>query len=130
MPDTGQKIVAPVTYPGGGDCRATSEPPAKHRSVLMPILMGTATVVVLVVIWWRISARPVVEKPPESAPVAVATPVATSQFSADRRKPSAAPAPIIAKNSCATAGRAQADSTRNSAARKTRPGCRAITRRQ
>lgn len=97
-PDTGQRIMAPVgVTPEGATAVRTSEPPAKHRSTLTQILMGTATVVVLVVIWWRISARPVVEKPPESAPVAVATPVLPANSTQPPNR-SDAPAQTISKN--------------------------------
>jgi len=76
LPDTGQRIMAPVgVSPRGIAAVHTAEPLARRRSVLTPILMGAAAVVVMVVVWWRISARPVVEKPREPTPVAVATPV-------------------------------------------------------
>ena len=75
-PDTGQRIMAPMGItPGGTPAVRTAEPFARHRSALTPILMGAVAVVVLAVVWWRISARPVVEKPREPTPVAVATPV-------------------------------------------------------
>ncbi len=65
-PDTGQKLAAPLTA-------AAAPPPAKQRSVLVPILTGVAVVVIVAVAAWRLTSRPT-PVPPQAAPVVAATP--------------------------------------------------------
>lgn len=93
-PDTGQKLVAPLTT-------AAVTPPAKPRSVLVPILTGVAVVVIVAVAAWRFTSRsnPV---PSEAAPVVAAPPLApptTPPIS----EPSGAPAAVVASKTPAPA---------------------------
>ena len=90
-PDTGQKMVAPLPT-------AAVPPPAKPRSVLVPILTGVAVVVIVAVAAWRLTSRPS-PTPSQAAPVVAATPVATSNAPAP--VPSAAPAPVAASKTTA-----------------------------
>ena len=89
-PDTGQKRVAPITT-------AAVPPPAKPRSVLLPILKGVAVVVIVAVAAWRFTSRPN-PIPSQAVPVADATPAATSSATptAPAAEPSPAPAPVVA----------------------------------
>ncbi len=101
-PDTGQKLVAPLST------AAAPPSPAKQRSVLVPILTGVAVVVIVAVAAWRLTSRPVTAPPP-AAPVVAVTPTATPAASptatttattappaASAARPSAAPAPVVA----------------------------------
>ncbi len=84
-PDTGQKFVAPVST-------AAATPPAKPRSVLVPILTGVGVVVIVAVAAWRLPSRPN-PAPSQAAPVVAATP--TANPAAPAAEPSAAPVPVI-----------------------------------
>ncbi|MDP8990253.1 MAG: serine/threonine protein kinase [Acidobacteriota bacterium] len=83
-PDTGQKLVAPLTA-------AAVPPPARPRSVLLPILTGVAVVVIVAAAAWRFTSHPN-PAPAQAAPVADATPTATP--AAPAAGSSAAPAPL------------------------------------
>jgi len=85
IPDTGQKLAAPVST-------VAVRPPAKRRSVLVPILTGVAVVVIVAAVAWRLSSRPN-PAPSPAAPVAATTPAAPAV------EPSAAPAPVVASKS-------------------------------
>jgi len=88
-PDTGQKFVAPVTSATGATAptgAVVPVPPRNRRSILAPILLGVAAVVVLAAVWWRFSARPLPART-EAAPVVAATPTPSAA------EPVAAPAP-------------------------------------
>jgi serine/threonine protein kinase len=84
VPDTGQKLVSPVT--------TAVTPPPKPRSALVPILRGVAVVVIVAVAAWRITSRP--NPAPAQAPPVAVTPAETP--AAPAAEPSAAPAAVIA----------------------------------
>ena len=101
-PDTGQKIMAPVG--------STVVEPVRRRSALMPVLMGAGAVLVLAIVWWRFSARPVAEKPAEPAstvaamspPPAIAEPAVETPAPPSRKSepvlrptPAKAPPPVL-----------------------------------
>jgi serine/threonine-protein kinase len=90
-PNTGQKLVAPITT------AAAPPPPAKQRSALVPILTGVAVVVIVAVAAWRLTSRPN-PIPLQAVPVADATPAATPSATpaAPAAEPSPAPAPVVA----------------------------------
>jgi serine/threonine protein kinase len=109
-PDTGQKLVAPLTT-------AAAPPPAKPRSVLIPILTGVAVVVIAAVAAWRFTSRPnpapsqaapVVAAAPTSTPAATPASLAPSSAVPDA-KPSAAPGPVLASKTPAPPLRAGKD---------------------
>jgi serine/threonine-protein kinase len=69
-PDTGQKLVAPLST------AAAPPPQTKPRSVLMPILTGVAVVVIVAAAAWRLTSHPN-PVPSQVPPVVAATPPAT-----------------------------------------------------
>jgi serine/threonine-protein kinase len=106
-PDTGQKFVAPVN--------TAAAPPAKRRSVLLPILTGVAVVVIVVAVWWKMNSHPSAA-PSQSAPVVAATPATP----AVEPSPTPAPVPVIA-DKIADKTATPAPAARKEAPSKTQP---------